>query len=169
MNPFNRCVDLSPKLRQRIRSTIFSEWRLVSWDRWDGSSRVSSRAPRCDGWSSGNGWPRCLGPARLSPMFFSAGGVRCASLGTGVHRPGPEPGSMSRSSGGCRHRLPVARLPALRKATEAGDRPSRWVGCANWLSPAEPAFYRWRRVGSVRPVDIEVRNEMQRIALGFSC
>jgi hypothetical protein len=37
INPFNRCVDLSPKFRQRIRNTIFSEWRLVSWDRWDGS------------------------------------------------------------------------------------------------------------------------------------
>src|SRR5260370_26706377 len=67
INPFNRCVDLSPKFRQRIRNTIFSEWRLVSWDRWDGRSRVSSRAPRCDGWSWGNRWPRCLGSARLTP------------------------------------------------------------------------------------------------------
>jgi hypothetical protein len=112
-------------------------------------------------------------PAIASNEYEFNGVVKfCFSLTGRVRQfgPGRPParagaGSMSRSSGGCRHKLPVARLPALRKATKAGDRPSRWVGCANLAFACRAGFLSLAPSGVSRAVDIEVRDEMQRIAL----
>ena len=74
---------------------------------------------------------------------------------------------MSRSSGSCRHWIPAARLPIPRKRDESGDAHSAGTaGCRLGLV-SRAGFYRWKDTPTTTDADLDLRDEIQRIALEF--
>jgi hypothetical protein len=101
-------------------------------------------------------------------MFFTSSGVRCASLAT----------AFTARAGAGQH---VEEQRRLQASITRGSSTRTSKSNLSWRPPiplgrlcrlaftCRAGFYHWRRVGSVRPVDIEIRDEMQRIALEYPC